>query len=201
MTVTSGKRLEAAARRAQLIALGLEFLRTHPGELGAVDRIAETAGISRGLLFHYFPTKRDYHVAVVRAAAEELLAVTDPDPSLDALTRLHAGLASFIAFVDENSALYTSLLRGAAGGDDDLQKVFDVTRERFVDRIVEGLGLPERSPLMRSALRGWVGAVEEATLDHIRHRAEPGDVDRDRLITLLERMLIRTVEIATELDT
>jgi AcrR family transcriptional regulator len=196
MTVTSGKRLDPAARRAQLIALGLEFLRTNPGELQAVDRIAEAAGISRGLLFHYFPTKRAYHVAVVRAAADLLLHVTDPDPKLDALARLHAGLDSYISFVEENSALYTSLLRGAAGGDDELQSIFDETREKLVHRVVDGLGLIDPSPLMRSALRGWVGSVEEATLDYLRN----GDVDRAALVTLLERTLVRSVEIATELD-
>jgi AcrR family transcriptional regulator len=195
VTVTSGKRLDPQARRAQLIGLGLEHLRTHPGEISAVDRIAEAAGISRSLLFHYFPTKKDYRVAVVRAAADLLLAVTDVEPGSDPLDRLHRSLRSFITFIEENGVLYSALVRGAAGGGDDLQAIFDETRERFVDRIAEGLGLAERSPVMRTALRGWVGSVEEATLDYLRH----GDIDREALVALFERSLVRTVEIATSL--
>ncbi len=195
MTVTGGKRLGAEERRAQLIALGLEHLRTHPGELQEVDRISEAAGISRSLLFHYFPTKRDYRVAVVRAAADLLVDVTDVEAGTDPLDRLHRSLEAFIAFVDENHVLYTALLRGAAGGDDELQQIFDGTRERFVQRIVEGLGLVDQPPLMRAALRGWVGSVEEATLDYLRHR----DIDRAALIVYLERLLVRAVEIAAQL--
>jgi AcrR family transcriptional regulator len=65
--------LDPEARRAQLVALGLKMLSTRPLDKVAIDDIAAEAGISRGLLFHYFPTKRDYHVAVARAAAQDLL--------------------------------------------------------------------------------------------------------------------------------
>lgn len=194
VTVPGGKRLDPARRRAQLIALGLEHLRRHPGEISAVDRISEAAGISRSLLFHYFPTKRAYVVAVVGAAADLLLDVTDVEAGAEPLDRLHRSLVAFICFVEENGTLYAALLRGAAGGDADLQRVFDDTRERFVERIADGLGLVERPPMLRTALRGWVGAVEEATLDYLRE----GGIEREALVTFLERLLVRTVEIAEQ---
>jgi AcrR family transcriptional regulator len=74
---TPRTRLDPDARRAQLVALGLRMLSTRPLDKVAIDDIAAEAGISRGLLFHYFPTKRDFHVAVARAAAADLLARTD----------------------------------------------------------------------------------------------------------------------------
>src|SRR5262245_65848066 len=77
MGPTPRTRLDRDARRAQLVQLGLEMLSTRPLDKVAIDDIAAEAGISRGLLFHYFPTKRDYHVAVARAAAQELLDRTD----------------------------------------------------------------------------------------------------------------------------
>lgn len=189
MSVTSGKRLEAAERRAQLILLGLDHLRAHPGEISSLDRIAEAAGISRSLLFHYFPTKHAYKVAVVQAAADLLLDVTAPDPSLEPMPRLHASLGAFIGFVDEHHAVYTSLLRGSSGSDDELQRIFDATREQMAARVIEGLGLTESSPLIRTTLRGWIGFVEEATLDYLRNR----DIERPKLIALFERALITTL--------
>lgn len=192
MALTStfkGRRLDPEARRAQLIELGLNELETR-GELSAIDRISEAAGISRGLLFHYFPTKRDYRVAVIRAAAQRLLDVTDPDPALDPVNRLRTGLHAFTTFVAENRSLYLALLRGAAGADAELQGIFDKTRERIVDRVVEGLGVSAHQPIIRTALRGWVGFVEESTLEWLRH----GGVERDLLVQVQEQTLIRLME-------
>ena len=198
MAVTSGitgKRLEAQARRTQLIELGLAQLALR-GELEALDRISEAAGISRGLLFHYFPTKRDFRVAVVRAAAEMLLTVTDPDPTLDPLQRLHAGLSNYVDFVTENRSLYHALLRGAAGADDDLQAIFDETRMRIVERVMDGLGIVEQTPATRTALRGWVGFVEESTLEWLRHDQ---DMPRADLVAVQEQTLVRIVEAVASL--
>src|SRR5215467_12837685 len=128
MTIAVRRRLDADARRRQLIELGLAMLSREPREQVAIDRIAEAAGISRGLLFHYFPTKRDYHVAVVRAAAERMLEVTEPDPDVPLDERLRVSLTAYIAFVEDNHALYVSLVRGAAGRDEELQEIFDETR-------------------------------------------------------------------------
>jgi AcrR family transcriptional regulator len=197
VAVTSGiraRRLEPEARRAQLIELGLAQLQAH-GELAALDRISEAAGISRGLLFHYFSTKRDFKVAVVKAAADMLLDVTDPDPTLEPLERLHAGLRNYVDFVTENQSLYLALLRGAAGADDELQAIFDGTRARIVERVMDGLGLVEQTPAIRTALRGWVGFVEESTLEWLRH----DDMTRADLVSVQEQTLVRIVEVVAAL--
>jgi AcrR family transcriptional regulator len=49
-------RLEPSARRAQLVDVGLQMLGARPLEQVAIDDVAAAAGISRGLLFDYFPT-------------------------------------------------------------------------------------------------------------------------------------------------
>jgi AcrR family transcriptional regulator len=188
-------RLEADARRTQLIELGLTMLSGQPLERVAIDDIAEAAGVSRGLLFHYFPSKRHFHVAVVQAAADRLLALTEPEPdgddgaAVDGTARLRTALAVFVDYVTDNEALYVSLVRGAAGGDPDFQSIFEDTRSRIAARIIDALGLPAPAPALRTAVRGWVGFVEEATLDWLRHR----DIDRGTLIGLAEQTLIAAV--------
>ena len=81
-------RLEPEARRAQLVELGLRMLDSRPLDQVTTDAVAAAAGISRALVFHYFPTKRDFHVAVAEAAGEELLARTAPDPALPPSERI-----------------------------------------------------------------------------------------------------------------
>src|SRR5436305_13021702 len=96
-TRTRAARLDPEARRAQLIELGLRMLSSDSVDRVPVDEIAEAAGISRGLLFHYFPTKRDFYAAVAQEAARRLLVVTEPDPALHHTERLHATLAAHSA--------------------------------------------------------------------------------------------------------
>lgn len=191
MAVSAGsrRRLDADARRAQLIELGLRLLSREPREQVAIDRIAAEAGISRGLLFHYFPTKRHFHVAVVTAAAERLVEVVAPDPALPPPERLRRSLEAYVAYVIENRDLYVSLVRGAAGADEELQAVFDRTRGRLAERMAADLGATG-SPLLRTALRGWLALVEETTLDALR----AGDIAHADLVRLQQAALATLLE-------
>ncbi len=66
--MSSATRLDADSRREQLLQAGLTLLRTTPfDQLSAVD-VARAAGVSKGLVFHYFPTTRELHVALLRAS-------------------------------------------------------------------------------------------------------------------------------------
>jgi AcrR family transcriptional regulator len=191
MAVSAGsrRRLDADARRAQLIELGLRLLSREPREHVAIDRIAAEAGISRGLLFHYFPTKRHFHVAVVTAAAERLVEVVATDPALPPAERLRRGLEAYVGYVTENRDLYVSLVRGAAGADEELQAVFDRTRGRLAERMMADLGA-DGGPLLRTALRGWLALVEETTLEALRR----GDIPHAGLVGLQQAALAGLLE-------
>jgi len=123
-------RLSPDARRAQLIALGVDMLATRTLDELSVEEIAKQAGISRGLLFHYFASKQEFHVEVARAAAAELIARTEPDRSLPPLDALHGALTAFMDYVVENPDNYKSLVRGAASGDADMRAIFDLTSSK-----------------------------------------------------------------------
>ena len=99
MRETKRVRLSPEARRAQLIELGVDLLATRRLDELSVELIAKTAGISRGLLFHYFSSKQEFHVEVARAAAAELIARTEPDPAAAPLEALRGGLTAFVDYV------------------------------------------------------------------------------------------------------
>jgi AcrR family transcriptional regulator len=184
-------RLDPEARRAQLVALGLEMLSTRSLDQLAIEDIAAAAGISRGLLFHYFPSKRDFHEAVVRAAAADLLAHTEPDRSLPYIEQLRAGVESFVDYVVDNRDSYVSLLRGAAGGDINLRSIFDETRSVIAARVVDGLGAAEVPDRARLAVRGWVAFGEEVILGWLSE-PEPG-LDRAGLVDMVHDSLVALV--------
>lgn len=162
-------RLAPAQRRAQLIELGVRMLATRTLDDLSVEDLAQEAGISRGLLFHYFASKHEFHVEVVRAAAAELLARTEPSPQLAPTDALRAGLAAFVGYVEENPDGYRSLVRGAATGDPELRQIFEETRAALASRVVAvlaELGLPSGERAML-AVHGWVAFVEECVVRSI----------------------------------
>src|SRR5271170_6359642 len=86
-------RLEVDARRAQLVTLGIDLFAARAYDEVSIDELARAAGVSKGLLYHYFPTKRDFYVATVQEAARQLIErTTGHDDRATPRERLRAGL-------------------------------------------------------------------------------------------------------------
>jgi AcrR family transcriptional regulator len=191
-------RLSPEARRAQLIELGVEMLATRTLDELSVEDIAQQAGISRGLLFHYFSSKQEFHTEVVRAAAHELLRRTEPDSSLEPVEALRASLTAFVEYVEENPDNYTSLVRGAASGDTEMRAIFDDTRARLAGRVIAmvgdmGLAMGPRAEL---AVHGWVAFAEACVIGWLGSPA----VGRDQLLDLLTKALPALVMASSDED-
>jgi AcrR family transcriptional regulator len=180
-------RLSPQARREQLLELGVQMLATRTLDELSVEELAEQAGISRGLLFHYFRNKQDFHRAVVQRAANELLEITAPDPTLEPLHRLARSLEHYVDYVSKNHRAYLSLVRGAASGDDALREIFDRARDVFTRRITDNLaafGLTD-GPTQRLLARGWSAMVEEVVLAWV---PDPR-ISKEELLSVLTQTL------------
>jgi AcrR family transcriptional regulator len=180
------QRLTAADRRKQLVGIGLRMLRTQPIHELSIDAVATEAGISRGLLFHYFPTKRDFYVEVMSAAGRRLLRVTKPDPSLPPAEQLRAMLVAFAAFVTRRRDSYISFVRGAAGGDSYVVEVYNETRAGLTTRVLELLGeqtaaeVPEST--VRMTVHAWLAYVEDLTIEWSGLRPPDRPLTADELV-------------------
>lgn len=183
-------RLEVDARRAQLLALGLSLFGSHTYEEVSIDEVASQAGISKGLLYHYFPTKRAFYIAVLQEAARDLMERTAVNPVLPELERAKAGLDTYLSYVAERGQAYFTLMRGGLGSDPEVAQLIEDTRQRFLSRIFAGLGLETPPAKLRVALRGWIGCVEAASLDWVQHR----DLSREEVCDLLVSSLLALVQ-------
>jgi AcrR family transcriptional regulator len=178
-------RLALDERRAQLLAIGLELFSSRSYDEISIDDIAAAAGVSKGLLYHYFPTKRDFYVAGLRAAAAELSALTAPDLSLAPPERLRHSLSAYLDYVEHHAVGYRSLLRGGIGSDAEVRSILEATRAGTEARVLEGMGVDEPSQAVRLALRGWLAFVEEASLEWLDRREPPRDDLLDLYVTVL----------------
>jgi len=181
-TAPLNRRLDPDARRRQLLEAGFQMIQTRPFSQVTADEVARAVGVSKGLVFHYFPTNRDLQVAVVRAAAAELLSRLNVDPDLPPEQRLGAGLEAFVSFIETQPANYLAVAR-SVGSDPALMEVFEETRAAVVDLILSAIGMEGGPPGLRIVVRGWIAMVEESVL----HWLEGMPVPRDQLLGFLQR--------------
>ena len=186
-------RLDVDERRRRLLALGAELFTKHAYDELSMAKIAREAGISKALLYHYFPSKEAYFLATLEEKANELAERTKPDPELPALEQLSGSLDAYLRWVDENAGSFDKMIRSS--GVPEVRALLDRVRAETAARIVDGLrGDKPASPLLRTAVRGWLGFMDGACLDWIEHR----DLDRETLHGLLLGTLLGAVLAAGE---
>lgn len=186
-------RLSPDTRREQLLELGVRLLSTRALDELSIETLAEEAGISRGLLYHYFGNKQDFHTAVVQRASDDLYDRTAPTGDGTPLEQLAGSLARYVDYVTENYQGYVSLIRSAAGGHDEIRRIYEDSRAALTDRIFEApvaeeataLGLID-TPAVRLLVRGWSSFVEEVVVEWVR---DPRGLSRDELLVLLSGSL------------
>jgi AcrR family transcriptional regulator len=177
-------------RRAQLLALGVEAFSERPYDEVSIDDVARKAGISKGLLYHYFATKRDFYAATVREGARQLVETTDVSPEAPPLERLERGLDAYLDYVLRHSRAYVALLRSGIGSDPEVARIVDETRGEFFRRFVESIEGLTPTPLQRAAIRAWIGFVEAMSLELAEHPTLDRRALRDLAIRVLETAFI-----------
>src|SRR5919198_336463 len=179
-------RLGVDERRRRLLELGTDLFTRHSyGELSMAE-IARQAGISKSLLYHYFPSKRDFFVATLERAAEELRARTEPDPDKPPLERLTASLDGYLELIDENSASYEKLIESATTVAE-VRELIDNVRELTAQRILAGITPKGQTPppTVRAAVRAWLWFMDGVCLDWVREKDFSRRELRDMLLGTL----------------
>lgn len=190
-------RLAPEARRAQLVEIGVRLVSASSFDEVMIDDVAREAGISRGLLFHYFPSKRDFQVAVAEAAVEEFIDAITPPTNLPPEQQVRAGLEAFIDYIATRREAFLSLVRGAGGGNAELRGVLDQAHDEVADRILAVLWdvfEVEVTPLLRTVVHGYIAFIEEATVRWLTD----GGSSKETLVAVLEQISLQVVEAAQQ---
>src|SRR5919206_603982 len=122
--------------------------------------------------------------------ADEMQALTEPDPSLEPRERLAAALERYLEYVETHARGYATVLRAGIGSDPAVADIVEEVRGAMVARLLDDLPVTppgEEPPVaLRVAVRGWVGFVEAASLDWLEHRGLGRDGLRDMLVAALD---------------
>ncbi|MGI8329213.1 TetR/AcrR family transcriptional regulator [Actinomadura scrupuli] len=181
-------------RREQILECARVLFRDRSYETVSNTEIAAAAGVSRGLLNHYFGTKRELYLAAV----EQLLNVPPiPVPpyveGASARDRVGQSLDGWLELLERNSETWLAAMdRMGAGGDPQLGLLLDEAREKAVDHITEVVGLRPAAhdhPEVRAVLRAFSGMAEATSQEWLRRRR----LTRAQVRTLLEETLLHLI--------
>jgi AcrR family transcriptional regulator len=179
-------RLAPEQRRDQLLDLGAELFAAEPYERVHIERVAEMAGVSRGLLYHYFPTKAAFFAALVERSVEHLKAATAPDPALPPLEQLRHGIDAFLTHCRANSHAARAVHRSTASADPDVIAIIKrdngIQEERILGALEQGR---TPHPLLTIAVRSWLLFLRTAWLEWIDRPDVPLDEIREMCVAAL----------------
>ena len=185
MSEPSYRRMDVDERRQQLLERGAELFTSHSYDELSMNRIAAEVGISKALLYHYFPSKQAFFEETLSTWAQQLRERTEPDPDLPPVEQLTASLDAFLAMVEENAAAYRNLMQSATGVPE-IRDLIEEVRRVTAARILSGLYPEAPPPKARTAVNGWLWFMDGACLNWIEHR----DIERGELRDLLLGVLM-----------
>jgi AcrR family transcriptional regulator len=161
-------RLNVDERRRQLLERATALFATHGYDELSMAKLAREAGISKPLLYHYFPSKRDLFEAVLGDAAEQHLRRIETDTTLSPAAQLRAAVDAYLTWIEENTGAYEKLLRSA--GIPEVRELIDRVREETAQRILAGIAPDGPPPKVRAAVRAWLWYMDGVCLDWVRER-------------------------------
>lgn len=168
-----------------LLAIGAELFARRPYEEVSIEEVADLAQISSGLLYHYFPSKRAFFLAIVDDESAKLLRASIPDPSLPPLEQLEAGLEVYIDYAERHPHGFR-VAQHAAITDNNLDRIHQARVTAHRDRILASLGtLMTVDEETQIAVTAWLAFVPTAILEWIDNPA----ITREQLRDLCARAL------------
>ncbi|MFB7995689.1 TetR/AcrR family transcriptional regulator [Streptomyces sp. NPDC056002] len=174
MTTGVRRRMGVEERRQQLIGVALELFSHRSPDDVSIDEIAAAAGISRPLVYHYFPGKLSLYEAALRRAADDLAQRFEEPQDGPLGARLIRVMGRFFDFVDEHGPGFSALMRGGpAVGSSTTNALIDSVRQAAYVQILTHLGVTDPPPRLELVVRSWISLAESTALIWLDGRRIP----------------------------
>jgi AcrR family transcriptional regulator len=193
-TLPARRRLEPDVRREQILACAVRLFGDRPyADVSGTD-VARAAGVTRGLVNHYFGTKKELYLEVVRAL------VTVPDVALRRLPdgsraqQVDTCVGWFLDVVSRHGRAWLAAVNAEGlGRDPDVMRILDDADSATADRLLEALGIAstadgasESGEELRARVRAYFGLCKAAAHEWLVR----GTLTREQVQALLTRTLL-----------
>ncbi len=192
-TLPVGRRLDPDARRAEILDAALRIYAERPYADVSTSELAREAGVARGLLNHYFGTKRGLYLEALGVLLTIPEAAAADLPGRTRTERAGAAVDWFLDTVVARRGLWLSVGVGGAGGDPEVDAVVERADEIAAERVLVAL-VPEHDPasdpagdvVLRARVRAYFGLVRAASREWLVR----GSLDRAGVRDLLVPTLV-----------
>ena len=169
------QRLEHDERRRQILACARQLFSERPYAAVSTSEIAREAGVARGLLHHYFGTKRELYLEVVRALVRvPAHPIPDGGDGRSAEEQIDDSAGRWLELLQRNRGTWLAA-NGAQGigRDPEVEAILEQARETAIDGLIVAIrpGDPATAPPeLRAVMRAYSGLAEAASLEWLERR-------------------------------
>ena len=188
------QRLEHDERRRQILTCARRLFSERSYAAVSTTDIAQEACVARGLLHHYFGTKHDLYLEVVRTLMRmpsNPVPLQSPGRGLDVV--IEESVDRWLQMLERNRGTWLAAIgAGGLGRDPEAEAIMEEARERAADRLIEALQTYEAAqapPELRAAVRAYSGFAEAASIQWL----ERGRLTREQTKALLVQGFISIV--------
>lgn len=195
-SVPRWRRLEPDERRSAILSAAVRAFGEKPYDSVQMAAIARDAGVARGLLHHYFGTKRDLFLEVVRSMmfVPPLEDVDLPDGELR--DRVEASVDWLMALLAAHGRTWLVVGVGGAGTDAELRAILDQADEQAAERVLEGIGYAggvRDRVVALATIKSFGGMVRAAVREWLDHGSFTQEQVRELLVETLNALVVRIV--------
>jgi AcrR family transcriptional regulator len=148
-TITNGRPFpvhdEQAAKRERILAAALKLFAHEPYQAVTMDRVAEAAGVAKGTLYLYFPSKDALYLGVLSDGLDTAYRtyMASADPKLPVVERMRRSIAVMVEFYDQRRDFLQFYATEEPRLSEARNRIIDGSRERgfnfFATLIEEGI--------------------------------------------------------------
>jgi AcrR family transcriptional regulator len=193
----SRRRLSPDDRRSELLSLGAKVFGERPYDDVRIDEIAELAGVSRALMYHYFPDKRAFFAEVIRAEAERLFEATSTPavPGQTLFDRVRVGVLAYLEYHERYPHGSWAAYIGPGRTDPLLMGIDDADTMRQMQRILDAVSAvaPDLDATLQRDLRVTVYGWLAFTLEMCRQRIVDPSLDAEQIARACAHALLDAV--------
>jgi AcrR family transcriptional regulator len=184
------RRLEPDERREQILTCAIKLFGERPYSAVSTTELAQEAGVARGLINHYFGTKRDLYLEVVRQM------VTFPEHALEHLPkgsladRVDRAVAWFLDMVSLHPKTWLAAIGAEGVGDDpEVERILAEADDTAAERVLEAVDLAHvvaHREELRAMIRAYGALVKAAAREWLVRETMP----REHVQLLLTNTLL-----------
>jgi AcrR family transcriptional regulator len=187
-------RLPRDERRAQLLAAAQEVFVANGYHGAAMDEIAETAHVSKPVLYQHFPSKRELYLALLESHLSGLteLLLGALNSTTDNDERVQAVMRAYFHFIANDDQAHRLVFESDLVNDHDVSARLETFNKTFADAIAKVIAEDTKLPLLEAQLlgRGLSGMAQVSA----RYWLETdGNLDIDVASDLIYRLAWRGI--------